>query len=468
MLQQQIMALLLEAVPAECASVIQADASGGIGSVASCVRDGAAPSRVSRTVVSGVLQRGLAMLSNDLPAQQELAGAASLVTSRVTSVLCVPLIRGEKAIGALYLDSRDASNPFDVGHLELATGVAGLASVALEAALHVERLEGDNRRLEERLGLTHDLVGDSAPMQQALRAIGKVARTDATVLLRGESGTGKELAARAIHDSSARASGPFVAINCASLSETLLESELFGHERGAFTGAVSQERGKLETADGGTFFLDEVGELALSLQARLLRVLQEREFERVGGRRTIRVDVRVVAATNRDLEAAIRAGAFRQDLYYRLDVVTIKLPPLRDRPEDIEPLAQHFASRLGPRLVGRKVGVSSEAVACLRAYSWPGNVRELENAIERAIVLGSSPEIQPEDLPECVLESESADHASPIAQYHEALKQAKKDLILGALGRSSGNVTEAARELGVHPNYLHRLLTNLGLRDGGA
>ena len=209
------------------------------------------------------------------------------------------------------------------------------------------------------------------------------------MLIRGESGTGKELVARAIHRNSPRAGKPFVAINCAAVTETLLESEFFGHEKGSFTGAVAIKKGKLEAADGGTVFLDEIGELAPGLQAKLLRVLQEHEFERVGGTKTIKVDIRVIAATNRDLEAAISAGAFRQDLYYRLNVLTLETPSLRDRREDIPPLAAWFAQRFA-KLTGRRIrGLSERTRACLLAYDWPGNVRELENAIERAVVLGS-------------------------------------------------------------------------------
>ena len=227
-------------------------------------------------------------------------------------------------------------------------------------------------------------------MRSLYRQIGRVAPSDSTVLITGESGTGKELVARAIHSNSPRAERPFVAINCAAITETLLESELFGHERGAFTGAIAQKKGRLETADGGTVLLDEIGELSPALQAKLLRVLQEREFERVGGTRSIAVDFRLVAATNRDLEQAIAAGTFRRDLYYRLNVVSLAVPPLRERPEDIPLLANHFARRHAANMKRRVTGVSPEALACLMAYDWPGNVRELENAIERAVVLGST------------------------------------------------------------------------------
>jgi transcriptional regulator with GAF, ATPase, and Fis domain len=252
------------------------------------------------------------------------------------------------------------------------------------------------------------------------------------------------------------------------LTETLLESELFGHEKGAFTGATSQKKGKFEVADGGAIFLDEMGEMSMALQVKLLRALQEQEFERVGGTRTIKVNVRLIAATNRDLEAMIKQGAFRQDLYYRLNVVSMVMPPLRERREDIPLLANYFATKYSQKCNRRILGISPEARACLKAYDWPGNVRELENAIERAIVLGSSDLIRPEDLPEAVLEIEREDAPSAdssIGKYHETIKETKKDLILKAIEQTGGNVTEAAKLLGVQANYLHRLISNLNLRS---
>jgi Nif-specific regulatory protein len=282
-------------------------------------------------------------------------------------------------------------------------------------------------------------------------------------LIDGESGTGKELAARAIHLNSPRAEKAFVAVNCAALTESLLESELFGHEKGAFTGAVALKKGKLEVADGGTVFLDEVGEMPPPLQAKLLRVLQEREFERVGGTRTIKVDIRLLAATNRDLEEAIKGGEFRQDLYYRLNVVSVKMPPLRERREDIPLLASYFAAKYSKKCKPYAMGVSAAARQLLVHYDWPGNVRELENAIERAVVLGSTDLILPEDLPEAVLETEAPSSVT-VTRYHEAVAEAKKQLILKAVEQAKGNFTEAAKLLGVHPNYLHRLISNMNLR----
>ncbi len=313
----------------------------------------------------------------------------------------------------------------------------------------------------ETAKLEHDMVGDSAPFGKMLRFLSRVAPTEATVLIRGESGTGKELAARAIHRNSSRADKPFIAINCATLSETLLESELFGHERGAFTGAVARQIGKLEAADQGTVFLDEVGEIPVSLQAKLLRVLEERAFERVGGRQRIEVDVRIVAATNRDLEAAISEGTFRQDLFYRLDVITLELPPLRQRRGDVPLLASHFLAESSRRLGRPVAGVSPAARERLMNYDWPGNVRELRNAIERAVVLGRDELVQLEDLPATVREPRSSKVAP--ATYHEVIEAAKRRVILDALDASGGSVAAAARRLELHRNYLHRLIKKLGL-----
>ena len=301
-------------------------------------------------------------------------------------------------------------------------------------------------------------------MQRVYHFISKVAPTDATVLISGESGTGKELAARAIHRNSTRAQKTFMAVNCAALNESLLESELFGHEKGSFTGAMAQKKGRLEIADGGTVFLDEVGELTPALQVKLLRVLQEREFERVGGTITIKVDLRLIAATNKNLEEAIEAHQFRQDLYYRLNVVSIEMPPLRDRREDIMLLANYFADKSAARCNRKFKGFSAEARECLTAFDWPGNVRELENTIERAIVLGTTEWILLEDLPEALLEREMKMDQS-IATYHQAVVQNKKQIILCALDQAKSDHAEAARLLGIHPSYLQRLIRNLNLTD---
>jgi Nif-specific regulatory protein len=254
-------------------------------------------------------------------------------------------------------------------------------------------------------------------------------------------------------------------VNCAALAESLLESELFGHEKGAFTGALNQRKGRLEFADGGTLFLDEIAELSPALQTKLLRVLQEREFERVGGNKPTKVDIRVIAATNQDLNAAIASGAFRQDLFFRLNVVQLKMPALRDRAEDIPMLGNYFAAKYADKCNRRVVGISPDAQKLLQAYDWPGNVRELENAIERAVVMGSTEHILSEDLPEPLLEAGAPHASSESSGYHNHVTHTKKQIILEAMKKSAGNYTEAAKLLGLHPNYLHRLVKNLNLKQ---
>ena len=416
---------------------------------------------VSRTIVQQVLRDGVALLANDGAARSSHA-TDSLALTRAHSVMCVPLINLDRKLGVLYLDTTLARDQFNREHMQLCAAIAGIAAVAIENARQFEWLATENERLLSDVNIEHNMIGESPAMQRVYHFISKVAPTDATVLISGESGTGKELAARAIHRNSKRAQKPFMAVNCAALNESLLESELFGHEKGSFTGALTQKKGRLEIADGGTIFLDEIGELTPPLQVKLLRVLQEREFERVGGTVTINVDLRVIAATNKNLEEAIEAGEFRQDLYYRLNVVSLEMPALRDRREDIMLLANYFAVKYGARCNRKLRGFSPETRNFLMAYDWPGNVRELENTIERAIVLGTTEWILPDDLPENLLEREVTSDKS-IANYHEAVVQNKKQIILHALEQAKGDPAEAARLLGIHPNYLQRLFRNLNL-----
>ena len=378
--------------------------------------------------------------------------------------LCAPMLSKHHTIGVIYMESSSSVARFTTDDLELLAAIAALAVIAIENARQFQRLENENRWLRAEVSLTHDMVGRSARMCDVYQFVQRVAASDSTVLIYGESGTGKELAARAIHKNSARKDQIFVGLNCAALTETLLESELFGHEKGAFTSAVGQKKGYLEVAEGGTIFLDEIGELSLILQAKLLRVLQEREFVRVGGTRPIKIDVRFVAATNKDLQKAVREEKFRADLFHRLNVISLVLPALRERPEDIRELAEYFAARYACKCNRPVTGISDAALACLRKYDWPGNIRELENAMERAVVIGNSETILPEDLPDTVRgTSQRGDSCAP-ATYHDSIRDLKKRMILGALEQASGNMTEAARALGVHANYLHRLMRNLELR----
>ena len=465
-LLKKVLESLLEVAPAVRAAILLTDESTGeFTSVLGWDRN-LGPNQTihaSQTIAAHVLEEGVAILCNDIPEDDNFHAAESLVTPGIRSVLAVPLAVFEKTIGLLYLDTDDPKMKFDRGLLELVTTLGSVAALAIENARHFEWLEGENRRLRQELNIEHNMVGESPAMRDVYTFISKVAARESSVLISGESGTGKELVARAIHRNSKRAAKPFVAINCAAIAETLLESELFGHERGAFTGAVAQKRGRLELAEGGTVFLDEIGDLALSLQAKLLRVLQEREFERVGGTRTIKLDIRLVAATNRDLKAAVGSGIFREDLYYRLNVVSIRVPPLRERREDISLLASYFTARSGEKVNRRVMGISPTARACLMRYDWPGNVRELENAIERAVVLGSSEAILPEDLPDAVAE-EARPGDETVTPLHHAVREAKKLVVWKAIEQAGENYTEAAKALGVHPNHLFRLVRTLGLK----
>lgn len=463
-LQKKLLELLFEVVPARRGAILLTEGKLLEGaSVFALNRKGELEEtiKISRTIAQRVLQEGAALLISDSPAEAE-PGSDSLFDAQLSALLCVPLIMVERTLGMLYLETDEPNVHFDKDHLELVSAIAAITAVAIENARHIEWLESENQRLLKDIGIEHNMVGESEPMRQVFQFIAKVAPTDTTVLICGESGTGKELVARAIHQNSKRAARPFIAVNCAALAESLLESELFGHEKGAFTGAVSMRKGRLESAEGGTLFLDEIGELSPPLQVKLLRVLQEREFERVGGTRTIKVDIRLIAATNKDLDQAIAAGAFRQDLYYRLNVVPLSMPSLRDRKEDISLLANYFAVKHGEKCNRKVLGISAEAQARLLSYEWPGNVRELENAIERAVVLGTTDRILTDDLPEPLLEGEAPSAAA--TTYHEALTQTKRELILDAMRRADGSYTEAAKLLGVHPNYLHRLVRNLNLK----
>ena len=421
-----------------------------------------APMQISRTVSSQVLREQVALLSNDL-SDKNLEKSLSLMISRVSSLLCVPMKIGEKK-GLIYLDTSDLDVQFIENHLEQMTAVSYLVSAGINSAESINDLRRENEILKDSLQIETNMVGESDALKEIFRMISRVAASNSTVLITGESGTGKELAAKAIHQNSPRKSKPFIAINCAALNENLLESELFGHEKGAFTGADARKKGKLEVADNGTVFLDEIGEMSLALQVKLLRVLQEREFERVGGTEKIKVKVRVIAATNRNLEEEVRKGAFRADLFYRLNVVPIRMPSLRERKSDIPLLARHFIQKYSDECHRKIEGLSAEAQRALVAFDWQGNIRELENAVERAVVLGTNNKIKLEDLPKEISEKIAPETASS-GDFNEQLRQAKRRIIVSAIGGADGNFTSAARHLGMHPNNLHRLVRELGIKD---
>jgi DNA-binding NtrC family response regulator len=358
----------------------------------------------------------------------------------------------ERAVQAIKQGAYDfITKPFDLDHIAL----------VVEKALERQKLKRGVERYSEETGERYRLIGGENPkMKLAIETAKKAATSKSTVLLLGESGTGKEVFARAIHNWSQRKDEPFLAINCVGLSKDLLESELFGHEKGAFTGAHQLKKGKIELAHGGTVFLDEIGDMSAELQTKLLRFLQEREFERVGGTRPIAVDVRVIAATNRDLASAIKDGRFREDLFYRLNVIPLSLPPLRERKEDIPVLARYFVRRFAAETKKIFSVITVDAEAKLVAYPWPGNVRELANVIERAAVLGDGPEITGEDLPLSMVGPVEKNGCESLS-YRQALEIAKREVVVRALVQTDGNRAAAARLLGLHKTHLLNLIKSL-------
>ncbi len=363
----------------------------------------------------------------------------------------------ENAVEAMKKGAFDyVTKPVDVAELAL----------TVERALDFERLQQENAVLKERLGEKFDfgnLIGASRPMRELFETLALVAPSDATVLITGESGTGKELVAGAVHHNSPRSGGPFVKVNCAALHENLLESELFGHEKGAFTGAAEQRKGRFELADKGTLFLDEIGDMSPTTQAKILRVLQEGEFERLGGTRTIKVDVRLLAATHKDLQQMVDEGSFRQDLFFRLSVVPLELPPLRERAEDIPTLAGHFLAKYSAKNRKDIRGLHPEALDALLAYPWPGNIRELENTLERAVILCLGEQIGLRELPVAVRAATESNERPFALRPGHTLKEMEKDLIRATLAQTDGNRTRAAEILGISRQTLQNKLKEYGL-----
>jgi len=387
-------------------------------------------------------------------------GQAAVVADRDRQLLVVPLAPADGVFGVAgamiaerALDGRPAWQRRDV---ELASAAARLAGASLGALSARERSVRAVDALASRVSAVGAVLGRSPAMQELAKLVGRVAAVATTVLIEGESGSGKEWVAEAIHAASPRAAGPLVSVNCGALSESLIEGELFGHERGAFTGATERRAGRFEQADGGSLFLDEIGELSEAAQAKLLRVLETRRFERVGGTRTIAVDVRVIAATNRDLAAMVKAGRFREDLYFRVAVIRAAVPPLRERPEDVLPLAEHFLARFAASCGRRVTGFTAEAVTALEQHWWPGNVRELRNTIERAAVLGDGVVIDADDL--------GLVAPAPAAAPIQSLQEQEKAALLRALDTTGGNKAAAAKLLGIDRTALYKKLRRFGLR----
>ncbi len=400
----------------------------------------------------------LMLLDLDLPGADGLTVLDRLRQESLppTVVVITAFATNEKAVEAMRRGAFDFhAKPFQPGLVEL----------TVKKALERSELREENRALRASLPGGRTLIGSSAVMGELVEQARKVADSKSTVLLLGVSGTGKAVLARSIHAWSPRAARPFIPVNCVALSEELLESELFGHEKGAFTGAHQQKPGKFELANNGTIFLDEVGDIRAALQTKLLRVLQEHEFERVGGTKTIRVDIRVIAATNRDLEESVKGGRFREDLYDRRTVVGLRLPRLRERSEDVPDLAEHFLRKYATETGKAMSGISREAMALLCQHRWPGNVRELENAIERAVVLGRGPEIVADDLGLKTSGEAPPGADTAIGPFHASVDAYKKDLIRRALDQAKGNQTRAAELLGLQRTYLARLIKTFALRE---
>jgi transcriptional regulator with GAF, ATPase, and Fis domain len=423
-----------------------------------------AMARVSDSIIQRVVETRRPIVVADALHDAEWSGSTSVVNLRLCSVMCAPLMQKGEVFGVIYLGNDNVVSLFDDRALEALTVFTAQASLLVQNAMLLDSLRRENVALREAIASKGygELVGAGPSMREVYRRIEKVAATDISVLVTGETGTGKEVVAREIHRRSPRASGPFVAVNCGAIPESLLESELFGHVRGAFTGAVSTRIGKFQAAHGGTLFLDEVGDMPPLLQTKLLRALQERAVTKVGDTRAEPVDLRVVAATNRVLEEEIKRGAFREDLFYRLNVVAIPLPPLRERGEDVVTLARYFVQKASKELGGKVRGFAPSALVAMRKYAWPGNIRELENRVKKAVVLADKALLSAEDLD---LRPENLEPILPLAQAKEEFQ---KRYINEVLERNAGNRTKTAKDLDVDPRTIFRHLEKLDLeRRGG-
>ncbi|MFQ3596700.1 MAG: sigma 54-interacting transcriptional regulator [Chloroherpetonaceae bacterium] len=406
--------------------------------------------------------------SEQVKPEMELAQQNSIIRLGISAVLCVPLLREGRVVGAVYLDRRNKENPFVATDLSYLSAFADQIVRSLKVSDEIETLEkklivSETTKMSDLRSTFKcaEIIGSSAALFEVLKIASRISATDATVLILGESGTGKELFAKAIHQNSRRKEKPFVAINCAAIPNDLLESELFGYEQGAFTGASKSKQGKIETAHTGTLFLDEIGEMPIALQAKLLRVLQEREFERLGSVKKQKLDIRLICATNRNLKDLVEQGKFRQDLYYRLKVVELSLPALRERPEDIEELAKHFLKKHA--VDGNECTLSDEALAALEGYAWYGNVRELENVMLRCAVLATGKVISKDDLPREM--TDTLDSATPI-QLGKTLADAETEfrkMYLTKTLQKTSSITEAAKQLGINRTHFYKLLTQLGI-----
>jgi transcriptional regulator with GAF, ATPase, and Fis domain len=409
---------------------------------------------ISDSITRQVIETRRPVIVSDALTDTTFGKSESVIALKLSSVMCVPLLSQGETLGALYVANDEVKHLFERRQLDLLTIFAAQASLILQNAMLLSALRADKEKLQgeledKRFG---EIIGACASMMEVFRKLQKVAATDISVLITGETGTGKELIAREIHRRSNRAAGPFVTVNCGAIPENLMESEMFGHVKGAFTGAIASRAGKFQQADGGTLFLDEVGELTPQLQVKLLRAIQERVVFRVGDNRAERCDIRIVAATNRLLEEMIKTGEFREDLYYRLNVVNLWLPPLRDRGDDVFIIAKALLSKYADEMDSAVRGFSPQALAAIRKASWPGNIRQLENRIKKALVLCEKTLLGPEDL------DLGGDAESPIVPLEKAKEDFQRRYVLEVLERNNGNRTQTARDLGVDPRTIFRYL----------
>ena len=404
----------------------------------------------SRSVVDAAIAAGETLISYNPIDDSRFQTSMSIVDQKIVAAACLPLRIKTRRFGAIYIDSTETRGKFRPEIEPFLNAFAHQAAIAIENAQMYDRLRVENRRLRKAVADANDfsgIIGKSKALRQVQETVRSVLDTDATVLILGESGTGKELIARALHYNSQKPEKPFIALFCGSLPESLLESELFGHKQGAFTGALHDKKGLFEEAQGGTIFLDEIGDISPKIQALLLRVLQEREIRRIGESQIRKIDVRVVTATNKDLQEEVKAGRFREDLYYRLNVISIHMPPLRERGHDVILLAQHFLDRFAQKANRQFLGFSQEALDSMLAYDWPGNVRELENTIERAVLLAKRDYLQPDDL--------RLDHVDRANGTPMTLRDFERHFVEKILHQNDGNVTETAKVLDVSRRWLH-------------
>ncbi|RMF56426.1 MAG: GAF domain-containing protein [Calditrichaeota bacterium] len=417
---------------------------------------------VSSSVVNKVLESGEPLVTVDAQTDERFSDAESVMIQNIRSVMCTPLIVKDQLIGAIYMDNRLETGQFDEESLKFLQAFATQAAIAIDNVQLIEKMQSENQRLKKQISLSEafpEIIGTSQAIQKVLQLIKDVADSTATVLIEGESGTGKELVARALHYHSSRRDHLFIPIFCGSLSENLLESELFGHRKGAFTGAIENKAGLFEEAHQGTLFLDEVADISKNIQTKLLRVIQEGEIKRVGDTKIQKVDVRLICATNKDLWKEVEAGNFREDLYYRLNVINIKMPPLRERVEDIPLLADHFLKKFSIQNKKQLKGFTKEAMEELKKYPWPGNIRELENTIERAVILARGTYITADLL--------QLNRSLPeISLVGKSLKEIEKMAIMKTLEATGYNRTRTAQILGVSRRWLQYRLKEWGVGDG--